>query len=159
MTRMPRVIPMLAASLLVFASGRSGATPIDAMAWLAGCWARAGGETTIEEQWMAPRGATMLGMSRTVRSGETVGFESLRINEDGAQLVYVSLPSGQTLTEFRSTFVADTMTVFENLQHDYPQRIIYRYGAGDSLWARIEGSVDGVLRGSDFRMGRVGCPG
>ena len=40
--------------------------------------------------------------------------------------------------------------MFENLSHDFPQRIIYRRTADASVTARIEGTVKGEARGRDF---------
>jgi hypothetical protein len=45
---------------------------------------------------------------------------------------------------------------FENLQHDFPQRIIYRVD-GRKLHARIEGTKDGKTRGVDFPYTRTKC--
>ena len=60
---------------------------------------------------------------------------------------------------FTSVAVSDSMAVFENPEHDFPQRIIYRRSAADSLHARIEGPRNGQVRGVDFRYGRVSCAG
>ncbi|MDP2958801.1 MAG: hypothetical protein Q8N53_20420 [Longimicrobiales bacterium] len=49
--------------------------------------------------------------------------------------------------------------VFENLQHDFPQRILYRPLGLDSLVARIEGPRRDGPRGFDFPMRRVSCVG
>ena len=129
------------------------------LAWLAGCWQRASGGRIVDEQWMAPRGGMMLGMSRTVRDGRAVEWEAIRIEERGGKLAFVASPSGQSTTEFLSAEIGDDGVVFENPAHDFPQRVIYRRGAADSLWARIEGERSGQLRGVDFRMARVRCAG
>lgn len=50
-----------------------------------------------------------------------------------------------------------TMAVFENPNHDFPQRIIYRLVTVDSLVARIEGRIDGKERSSDFPYRRARC--
>jgi hypothetical protein len=42
------------------------------------------------------------------------------------------------------------VVVFENLSHDFPQRVIYRRNADSSITARIEGTVNGEARGRDF---------
>jgi hypothetical protein len=112
-----------------------------------------------EEQWMAARGGSMLGMARTVRDGVTVSFEHLRIDGSGGNPVYIALPSGQALTEFRGVVSTDTLVVFENPEHDFPQRILYRRVTGDSIVARIEGDMDGNSRAVDFPLARVACPG
>lgn len=108
---------------------------------------------------MRPRGDMLVGMSRAVRDGRTVSHEALRIEARGEGLVYVADPSGQTLTEFASVEVTDTSAVWENPGHDFPQRIIYRKGPGDSLFARAEGEGDGGVRGADFHLARVACSG
>ena len=40
--------------------------------------------------------------------------------------------------------------VFENKQHDFPQRIIYRNPNPDSLYARIEGYQQGKVHKEEF---------
>lgn len=123
---------------------------------MAGCWERLRGELVVEERWLAPRGGLMLGLSRTVRDGRAVAYEFLRISERDAGVILAADPSGQALTEFAATTISDSLAVFENPEHDFPQRILYRPGP-DSLFARIEGRADGGVRGVDFRMARVPC--
>jgi len=45
--------------------------------------------------------------------------------------------------------------VFENLRHDFPQRIIYRRVSEDSLIARIEGMINGAKRSIDFPYRKI----
>jgi len=100
----------------------------------------------------------MLGVSRTVKGGKTIETEFLRMtaNENG-QLVYIALPSRQKETSFVLVRATEKEMVFENLQHDFPQRIIYRRVTADRMAARIEGLRAGVLRGIDFPMSRTDC--
>ena len=49
---------------------------------------------------MAPRGGSMLGMSRTVIGGKTVEYEFLRIALVDGTLAYVAKPSGQAEAPF-----------------------------------------------------------
>jgi hypothetical protein len=46
--------------------------------------------------------------------------------------------------------------VFENLEHDFPVRIVYRPEGHATLFPRIEGR-DGETRG--WSLERVSCPG
>ncbi|MBC7916919.1 MAG: hypothetical protein H7Y28_03820, partial [Rhodoferax sp.] len=110
------------------------------VAWLTGCWAEEGAEAGTIEQWMAPAGGTMLGMGRTVKNGKTATFEFMRLraNEEG-KLVFIALPRGQGETTFTLISHIDQRAVFENLGHDFPQRVIYQKLANDKLAARIEG--------------------
>ena len=53
--------------------------------------------------------------------------------------------------------IDDGVVVFENLAHDFPQRIIYRRNRRRRVTARIEGTVKGESRGRDFPYSR--CAG
>ena len=99
----------------------------------------------------------MLGMSRTVRAGKTTGFEFVRIVAGESGLEYVAKPStNKEETAFRLVKSSAAEVVFENLAHDFPQRIIYK-SQTDGLFARIEGTQNGKLNGMDIPMKRVRC--
>lgn len=136
--------------------GRQTPGDLDRLGWMTGCWEAVRGERIVEERWLDPRGGLMLGMGRTLRRGRAVDWEFLRIFQREGEVVLGAYPSDQAPSEFRAVAVDDTLALFENPEHDFPQRIIYRPGP-DSLWARIEGAVDGRTRGVDFRLGRVAC--
>jgi hypothetical protein len=126
--------------------------------WLAGCWELRTATRTTHEQWMAPLGGIMLGMSRTVVRDVAREYETLRIQSGEGGLTYVAQPGGQAPTSFVATSVADTLVVFANPRHDFPQRISYRRRLGsDSLVARIEGERGGALQHITFPMQRVAC--
>ena len=153
---------LIGAAMMLVASAsaavfRSDPSPLDQVAWLAGCWERSSGNRTGEEQWMRPRGGMMLGMGRTVRGDSTVEWEHLRIAAEGDTLVYHAIPSGQEPAAFRAITVSADLVVFEDKAHDFPQRVIYRRAGADSLHARVEGVMQGRQRGIDFRFQRASC--
>ncbi|MCC6653044.1 MAG: hypothetical protein IT348_17955 [Candidatus Eisenbacteria bacterium] len=155
-----RVAVMLAVLLgACFVAGASAAEPeITRLAWLSGCWASDGGEPGSGEQWSAIAGETMLGMGRTVRRGKTVNseFMELRHLPDG-RLAFIAHPSGQPTAAFPVLTLTDTSVVFENLQHDFPQRVAYVRAGDSKVRARIEGMRNGKLRVIEFPMTRVPC--
>jgi hypothetical protein len=65
----------LAALFPVSTLAAQQAPALEPAVWLAGCWAAVSpdGRNAAEEQWMAPRGGLMVGMSRTVRDGTARG--------------------------------------------------------------------------------------
>lgn len=132
------------------AAGVQTGAEVDRLAWLSGCWTQPRANGIIEEHWMTPRGGSMLGMSRTVVGDKTVEYEFLRIAVVGGTLAYVARPSGQSEATFPLKSVTDGVVVFENLSHDFPQRVIYRRNDDSSITARIEGTVKGEARGRDF---------
>ena len=129
---------------------------VEQVAWLAGCWQYVNGERTVEEQWMAPRGHTMISTGRTTQGDRLAEYELVLIREQSGQLAYKSHPSGQPSAVFLSRTVGENEVVFENLQHDFPQRIGYRRD-GDSLHAWIEGPRNGQTRRVEFPYKRVAC--
>ena len=50
-----------------------------------------------------------------------------------------------------------TEVIFENPEHDFPQRVIYRLQPDGLLVGRIEGISKGKPRAIDFPMKRVPC--
>lgn len=152
--------------ILVFAALAAGGYVQDKkpgvadLGWMAGCWELnvPQREMIVSEQWMKPAGGSMIGMGRTVVDGKTVSYEYLRIVEVDGDLNYIAKPSqNKEETAFKLARNTAVEVVFENLRHDFPQRIIYRKGEADSLFARIEGMRNGELRGMDIPMKRVRC--
>ncbi|HZR26273.1 MAG TPA: DUF6265 family protein [Vicinamibacterales bacterium] len=134
------------------------AGPIDSVAWLQGCWALTDGQRVVEEQWMAPGGGIMLNMGRTVRAGKLVEYEHIVLREDGGKLAYEAHPSGQPSATFMSIEIGDAKVIFENAQHDFPQRVAYERPSPDVLAAWIEGTINGKTRRVEFPYTRVACP-
>ena len=69
----------------------------------------------MEEHWTAPKGNSMIGIHRDVGKGRTLLFEFLRIEQQGDQIVYLSMPNGRSpATPFPLKEVSGTRVVFEN---------------------------------------------
>jgi hypothetical protein len=122
------------------------------LAWMAGSWS---GTTDrgieMEEHWTAPKGNSMVGIHRDVGKGRTMLFEFLRIEQQGDQIVYLSMPNGRSpATPFPLKDVSGARVVFENPAHDFPQRIIY-WKDGADLRARIEGTMNGKPGSQEWR--------
>lgn len=134
---------------------------VEQLAWMTGCWRLESRGRIVEEQWMRPRGGTMLGMARTVRGDSTVSWESTRIHAErsgeGTRLVFAAAPSGQRPAEFRATVVTADSVLFENPAHDFPRRVEYRRAGADGLHALIAGPMGGETRSIEFPYRRVRC--
>ncbi len=140
------------------------------LAWLSGCWQVEGSEPGSIEQWMAPAGDSLIGMSRTISGGKTVFFEFLQIrakaqNPQIAQravgqnqtLVFIAQPNGIAPTEFVLSAKGDKQLRFSAAGHDFPQHVNYQWLAKDRLSAWIEGLENGKAKRVDFPMRRVRC--
>jgi len=153
------VLPLALLSAPMMAGAADAADPpLARAAWLAGCWQAEGGEPGSQEHWLAPAGASMLGVSRTVVGQRTAFFEfmQLRVDEQG-RLVFIAHPGGRAGTSFVQAASAGDALAFENPRAEFPQRIVYRRLAADKLLASIEGLQDGRSRQVEFPMTRAAC--
>lgn len=144
-------------SLLALAHPGAGTaqTPtLEAVAFMAGTWCSSGGPdaTVIEEHYTSPSANLVLGTTRYLRGGTTVGYEVTRIEMDSTGVVLTPAPSGQAPVPFPLVEASPGSAVFENPDHDFPVRIEYRR-RWDTLVARATGG-DG--EGPEWRM--TPCP-
>jgi hypothetical protein len=152
---------MLAASLIVVAmaaTSQPAAHAITDVAWISGCWEMRRNNRHVVEQWTAPEGGTMMGVSRTVVNGKTTEWEFLIIRQGASALEYVARPSGQPEAIFTATRVSAAEVVFENPAHDFPKKILYRRD-GTTLTAAIDGPMNGQARRIEFPYTRATCGG
>lgn len=151
----PRALALLClCALPIAATADDEPVSVATLTWLVGTWVHEEGEFTSEHIWIEPRGQVMLGIQRDTRAGQTRHVEFIEIRERSDGLVYHVYPIGQTPTDFRLVWADERRAVFENPEHDYPQRILYWIEGEDTLVARIEGKVDGQIRGSEWRWSR-----
>ncbi len=136
---MRKLLSRLGITLALLSFMTASAADLKDLEWLAGKWILTKGSRVVEEQWMAPAGGMMLGMSRAQSSGKVNEFEFLRIEQRGQDVFYVAQPGGRPATEFKLVKNTPTELVFENLQHDFPQQIIYTHNADGSMTASIKG--------------------
>jgi hypothetical protein len=165
--RARRILPYLAiVALLLSASAagdaRAGHVPeepsIAALGWIAGVWVMEHGEARTEEHWTDLGGDTYMAISRTVRAGHTVFYEYLRIEQRRDGIYYVAQPKNRLPVDFRLTSLSGQEAVFENPNHDFPQRIVYRKNGDGTLTARIEGRRQGQTVSQEFHFRSLGRP-
>lgn len=157
----PRALPRVAAALLLAVLPQVAAAQapadLDRLAFMSGCWELRTPTRVTHEQWMAPLGGLMVGMSRTVVRDAAREWEALRVEIRDGVVTYAAQPGGRPPTYFAAVAITDSTVTFANPTHDFPQRILYRTSGADSLIARIEGDQGGQLRGLTFPMRRITC--
>ena len=131
----------------------AAAPAISDLVWISGDWqTAAGARAQIEEHWTRPAGDSMIGMSRTVVGDKTVEFEYLRIEQRDDEIYYVAHPKARCPgTDFKLTSLSAQEAVFENPQHDFPKRIIYRKNSDGSLIASIDSGAGTKSRSFAYR--------
>ncbi|HET6584045.1 MAG TPA: DUF6265 family protein, partial [Nannocystaceae bacterium] len=107
------------------------------------------------QTWARPHGDAMFGTSHTVVDGRTAFFEYVRIEARSTGIVYLASPLGRDPPTAFSLVESDRdRVVFENPQHDFPQRVIYEK-KGDRLLGRIEGTEGGKPRAETWSYRRA----
>lgn len=123
-------------SLFVISTSLSAQTLAD-LSWMNGYWVNQENGTASEELWSTSKGGMMIGMNRSIYANGRSSFEFLRIVESEGKIIYLASPGGQSPTPFTLTQSTDKNAVFENMENDFPQRIIYSR-EGNTMTARIE---------------------
>jgi hypothetical protein len=125
--------------------------------WLIGDWQNITDEFEFYESWEKNGNNLFKGESFMTIEGDTVFSEFVDLELDKGEIFYrvsVSDQNDGTAVSFKLVSSEDQKFVFTNPEHDYPQTIVYRYVAPDSLYAHIEGNLDGKYRREDFVMVR-----
>jgi CubicO group peptidase (beta-lactamase class C family) len=153
------VVTSLRSGLAVTApvGARKQSRSISDQHWLVGCWERARPTGRIVESWTAPANGVMAGVGMSVRDTTRRVNERLRLFYRGDTLIYEASPARQSMNEFKSTKISADELVFEDREHDFPQKITYRRIGADSLFARIEGDRAGRMQPIDYPFKRVAC--
>lgn len=151
------VLPLALA--IIFLSGDSMAqndNNMDKLLWIVDKWVSSDGETKSYESWEKISDELFLGGSQTIKNGDTIFSESLKIVKTAEGIFYVAdVKHNPAPVKFKLTDVSDTRAVFENPDHDFPQKISYEMKDGN-LHAWIEGpGKDGKWKKVDFLMTKM----
>jgi hypothetical protein len=144
---------MMLAALAATAALAAG--EVDRLAWIAGTWAAQKDGATVREMWLPPQDGAMAGVTLTTRPGQPARAEYAKITAEPEGVTYTAVVGRQPPTPF--VLLAggpEGEAVFENKDHDFPQRVIYRR-CGHDLCARIEGVIKGRPEHEDWRYRRV----
>ncbi len=125
--------------------------PLEKLAWMFDKWVSQGETTTMYEEWMIINDTLAEGSSRTIKNGEVIFEEKLKLISESGNLYYVAdVSHNPAPVYFKLTECEKNKAVFENPEHDFPQKITYVLENGN-LHAFIEGpGKKGVWKKTDF---------
>ena len=143
--------------LLLAGDARAQEKSLSDLSFMSGCWKGklTGQEGTVEERYAPAAGGVMLGTSQTVVNGRTAFFEFIKVEQTDGGIVMTPAPQGKPSVPFKMVRLEGKKAVFENLEHDFPKRILYQLREGGALVARIEG--DKPEQGEEFVMDPIPC--
>lgn len=143
--------------LLIYFSNQMNSGNIN-FDFLIGKWSLETKKGLIVEEWEKVSDTLYKGKSFSVKDNiETLleNIELVKIEKD-----YYYIPSVVNQNEgkpikFKLVSSENDKYIFENPEHDYPQRIIYYKSDGKTLNARIEGYNGDYSKGSDFNYKKM----
>lgn len=125
--------------------------------WLIGKWENTIQGVQVTEIW--ERGEDgLIGRSYSIRNNDTISSERIRLQQEGDKLWYIPVVKNQNeghIVKFQLTSSMDQILIFENPEHDFPQKIQYALINNDSLLAEISGVFQGKEQSEKFPMRRV----
>lgn len=122
----------------------------DQLDWILGTWETAGGRQIFRESWVRLSGETWEGVGRVLDadSRDVASEESLRLVGMGGRLFYLAKVEHNDLPiAFAATACSTAHVAFENPDHDFPKRIVYRRIDSDNITVDVD---DG--QGQGFRL-------
>jgi hypothetical protein len=123
--------------------------------WFLGKWETKTANGNLSESWKQLNDSTFQGESFFIKNKDTLHFETIILQQKGAELIYSATVKGQNNDKpvpFKITSETEKQLVFENPKHDYPQKITYTQIKKDSLVASISGVQLGKASSEKFGM-------
>ena len=155
MKRWLLVMACVAGFATLAAANAEDVSPFARMSWMEGKWTGEQDGMKLEEHWTSAEGDGLVGMHKDVKAGKMVSFEFFRIERHPDGVFYMTSPHGNPATPFKLVKQDDRRVVFENPEHDFPQRILYWSDRSGTLSARIEGTYNGKPESEEWHWKRA----
>ena len=115
-----------------------------------GKWKLNVNNSEVYEEWIMESETELTGKSYSINNGVQDIGEVLFLKKFAEIWAYVAIPEGQNITLFKLIKYSSNKFVFENAEHDFPQRIIYEFSDDEKLSVAIEGIVNGKMKRKEF---------
>lgn len=124
---------------------------------LTGLWTMNTDQGPLYEEWSRQINNSMYGKSYMINGNDSIVLELVELKKQGDSVVFEPIVKGQNNEKPVSFKLVNTDTafIFENKNHDFPQRVIYKFIGNDSIVARLEGKKDGQEGSVEFYYSRV----
>jgi Domain of unknown function (DUF6265) len=124
--------------------------------WFLGKWQV--NESNSFEEWIQIDSLLYRGKGYKIRKNDTLITETIDIVQKGKEIFYIPSVTDQNdgkPVDFQLVSKKAEKVIFENKNHDFPQRIIYTKNGNDQIDARIEGIKQGFFSEIKFTLKRV----
>ncbi len=114
--------------------------------WILGTWEQKTSRGIVFETWEKISDRELRAKSYLLNDSDTVLMETVSLLQKEDNLFYIPTVPNQNKGQavfFALTSIDQSVMVFENPDHDFPQKIMYRKAGQDSLVAEISGIREG----------------
>ncbi|WP_298139370.1 DUF6265 family protein [Flavobacterium sp.] len=127
--------------------------------WMIGEWEKTDSLGTLKEIWERLDDSTFIGLSYYIQNKkDTVHNEQVELMQNGEHLIYTTTIKGENNDSpipFQMTKDEDSLLVFENPKHNFPQKIEYKLAKSNILTAKITGKLNGKSSTESYLMKRI----
>jgi hypothetical protein len=165
--RKPHVVPFavfLTLALVTLACGCRAAdtpkahTPLKQVEFMLGCWRGTGSDGDEIEERYSVSAHSIVGETSFLHEDKVVQRETTTINVLEDRVVMVPTVDGRPSVSFTlKPMTEEYHAVFENVTHDFPQRILYSSSSDGGLIARVEGNEKGQAKAMEWKMRHIPC--
>ena len=120
---------------------------------LEGTWKMTTKRGAIYEEWKKVNNNYLQSKGYLIKGADTIINERIALKNTSEGIFYISTVEDQnykTPVSFKMTKSANSEFVFENSQHDFPKRIVYKLINKDSLYAFVDDGTDAPAKRQNF---------
>ncbi len=133
----------------------NGLENLEQLSWILGKWERERKNGSAYEVWERVDNQSFKGLAFVVNGNDTTIIEILELKHAGNEIFYIpTVPHNPGPVPFKLVKITKTIAVFENREHDFPNRIIYTHQPDGSLLARIEDTAGEKGRNFHFQQSK-----
>jgi hypothetical protein len=123
--------------------------------WLSGSWIMTDDNIVITERWTNAGNNTYTGQGYVISGKDTIVTELMKIEKVGTHWVFIAQVNKNNPVLFTLTPASTAQNlVFENQEHDSPQRVIYKWVNANQIYARTETTVNNLLQADEYNYNR-----
>jgi hypothetical protein len=153
-----KLFSIVLGSIILFSCTTQHKQEITKAEWLIGTWKNKTAQGSVYETWTKVNDNEFSGKSYVINENDTTVFETIQLIQGQDRLFYIPTVEEQNEglpVSFGMDTISDSILVFKNTQHDFPQIISYTKINADSLVAEISGTQNGQERKQTFPMKRI----
>lgn len=144
-------------SICFFSAAQNSNSDFSKLYSLQGTWKMETTRGILYECWEKMNDTTLRGGSYKLTGKDTMWLERVHLIKKGDKIQYIPIAKDQNNNEavvFTLNKVDIETYVFENLTHDFPQRIVYTLPQNNLLHAWIEGNSNGQFKKIDYNYSK-----